>query len=277
MGKIIIAYGLPGSGKSYYGNKLEEDRKAFHIEMDGYIDRNGEYPSVRTTLMPSHFSYFKDIYIDSLITTNDTLEQVIYDAFLAARDNGIRCPSFEILEFEGTRQTCMENAKRRNDGRDVSVTIENIPLEQVDKKRIEAYVKGLGKDNIVVFMKRKVFDNSVWDIYFQPELDSYNGDGERYIYSESWSQGGSWGDCWGNEGTIHAEEPPKVFKEFDELLEKICPDITFLQYKSISAECMDTEEWDEADYYGGVEYRARYRVDLKKLHDELTRRGIIEK
>lgn len=277
MGKIIIAYGLPGSGKSFHGRKLEEHGKTFHIEMDEHIDRDGKYRSIRDTLTHSHFSYFKDIYIDSLITTNGALEGVINDSFLTARDNGIKCPTFEIIEFEGSRQTCMENTKRRNDGRDVSVTIKNIPFEEVDRKRIKDYVKSLDKDNIVVFTKRKVFDGSVWDVYFQPELDSYHGDGERYIYSESWSQGGSWGDCWGNGGTIHAEEPPKEFREFDGLLEKICPDITFLQYKNIAAECMDTEEWSEDDYYGGTEYRARYRVDLKKLHEELTRRGIIEK
>jgi hypothetical protein len=57
--------------------------------------------------------------------------------------------------------------------------------------------------------------------------------------------------------------------ELDTLLEKVAPNISFLQYKKITNECISTKDFSEGDYYGGCVYYSQYVLDVKSLFDIL--------
>ena len=89
------------------------------------------------------------------------------------------------------------------------------------------------------------------------------------LRSESWSNGGTWCDCWGNTSHIHAESPQE-FSTLDDLLYRICPNLTFLQYKHIKKNCVKLINYTDRDYYGGSEAKSYWECDLHKLYEELT-------
>lgn len=281
--KVVIAYGLPGSGKTYYGRQLEETHEGIHLELDRPSESGGP-ARISEALTPEIFStaVFRGcLYVDSLVTTNRSLLAAVRETWEALLGNGFsenETLIFEILAFQGTRGQCIRNVGRRNDGRNVDVSAGGMPYEAIDARRLENAVQKLGRGKSCRITERKVWADDTWDNHFQPLLDrsGRHTDGKSLIYSEDWSLGGTWGDCWGNSGKIDADDEPKDFKEFDSLLEDVCPGITFLQYKSIFENCVDKEQWDVSDYYGGYERRCRFRADISRLYTELKKRGIIE-
>jgi len=95
------------------------------------------------------------------------------------------------------------------------------------------------------------------------------------VKGESWCLGGSWADCWGGGGSVSGEAQPDGFRELDELLEKVCPNITFLQYKGIYNEIVLTDEYGDSDYYGGsTSYAYKYFM-VENLYNALKKRELI--
>jgi hypothetical protein len=96
--------------------------------------------------------------------------------------------------------------------------------------------------------------------------------------SDTWCLGGTTGSCWGPEKhTVSASTPPTSFKEFDDVLERVCPNITFLQYKRIYNHSVLSDTEHHSDYYGGsVEY-GFYVCDLPKLYEMLVEMKLIKK
>jgi len=99
---------------------------------------------------------------------------------------------------------------------------------------------------------------------------------ESYIKSSRWSMGGSWGSYTGSTGTIEPDPQPQNFTEFDELIEKIAPDISFMKYKKIYATCVNVQSTSESDYYGGREYFGYYECDLYRLYEILDEMGALK-
>ena len=267
--KIIITYGLPGCGKTFYTNtKKYSGDKVLHL--DNYIV-DGKYPRLKDVL-ESSYMIANNVYIDALITTNSKLKDIIKDVieYYKKQRYGF---SIKVVYWNGDRDACRKNVERRNDGRDVSVTLDHILFEDVNEKEILSFLKSLDTSCKIEFEKRTVFKDNNWNNNFLPLID--NGDG-KYLYSESWSRGGTLCSWDGYEQTIEPDEQPESFEELDELLEKICPTITFLQYKKIFSECVDIDEFWVSDYYGGTEYKSRYRLDVKKLYDMLREKDLIE-
>lgn len=97
---------------------------------------------------------------------------------------------------------------------------------------------------------------------------------ERYLKSSTWSLGGM-GHGWdGSSYTISAEEPCE-FTELDDMLEEICPTITYLHYKKMFSKCVTMDTQSSSDYYSSTE-EAFYKCDIKELYDILTEFGYIE-
>lgn len=272
---ITILYGLPGSGKTFYTKRLNDPWYFTIVHMDDYIV-DGKYKSITEVLSGLKGSIKKYLVIDSLITTQKKLEEIIKETHDFFENNGDSRHDLSIVYWNENRDACRENIKRRADGRNVSVTIDNIPFEEVNEDRIRKFVYDMDRNVQLSFKHRNVFTNRNWDLYFQPLIDNSWGKEDKYYYSDSWSCGGSWCDCWGNHGTIHPDEQPTVFDKFDELMEQICPNITYIQYKNIFKECVEIDEYRENDYYGGTAYRARYKLDPKKCYDMLRERNLIE-
>lgn len=76
-----------------------------------------------------------------------------------------------------------------------------------------------------------------------------------------WVTGGiTGGSCWGNDKmysrSAHSEPS---FDQLDNILEKICPNITFLQYKKICQDIIEEIDYEQNEYYGNsTNYRIKY-------------------
>ena len=267
---IHFTYGLPASGKTTFANDSRN-----HGGRTTVIDFDAICNKYKTQTIPSakKSAIFKNlrnqitafgstdcIIIDGLFTTNAQVKEVIdylnielgdsYDLF------------YGIYWWPEDRENCLKNDIGRR-GESSVTSINNLPFEKPN-----ASVLGIPEKRIT---KQRVFarsDAQVWAIKLQL--------GEQMILkSKSWCNGGTWGSWDGSEGTVDAE-PPIEFSEFDELLGKICPDISFLNYKNIKNKCVTLKTVDDNDYYGGSTSRSYHECDLNKLYDELKSRDLIK-
>jgi hypothetical protein len=92
---------------------------------------------------------------------------------------------------------------------------------------------------------------------------------KNVMVSETWCIGGTWCSWDGMEYQCEPEQAPLSFRELDELLEKICPNITLLQYKRIMNDCVEIQNDSECDYYGGRRWLSLYVCDLDALYNLL--------
>ena len=271
---ITILYGLPGSGKTFYSKGLENILTSV-VHMDDYIV-DGKYKPISDVLSGLNGDIKRNLVIDSLITTQDKLEEIIKETHDIFEKCGEPRYNLTIVYWNEDRDACRENIARRADGRNVSVTINNIPFEEVDENSVRSFVYKMDRKVKLTFKHRYVFSNGNWDSHFQPLIDKSWDTEDKYFYSEDWSCGGDWGDCWGRHGEIEPDEKPE-FTDFYKLLEDVCPNISFIQYKIIFSECVEIEEFEENDYYGGTEYKSRYKLDVRKCYEMLRERNLIEK
>lgn len=303
--ELHLLLGLPASGKSYWArqnfntNTVCNHTGDFIVDLDKYVhdaDGNLTTPIIHEALNNSDMkAYVGELFgtrkvvktcIDGLITDINSLTKVI-DATIEYINN--RCYGrydikLHIHQWDEDRDACIHNDQMRMESgeRDSSSLIsirfnkyEYIKKEQLEKYRKLPYISGIKFERHVV---KKI---NMYDSMFEP-LIGYDkrehcdpkAKKTKYMYSESWSAGGSWGDCWGNEGTI-SPDTPLEFRELDQLLEKICPNITFLQYKKIQSECVTNDEYSSYDYYGGHEYRHRWKCDMPKMYEMLKEMKLI--
>lgn len=245
MKTIHLMVGLPGSGKTIWMNSNLD----FVIDCDDVRDAEELKSRICSNL---RWTTREVAGIDTLITTNSQLHKIV-EIVRSCRPQ----VNFIIHFWKENRELCLKNDSGR---REVSAytTIRNAPLEYPELP-----------DNIpYTVVEHEVFGKSSYDKVF------VNVGSKGVLQSQRWSTGGSWADCWGNEGSIEGE-PPKEFEELDNLLGKICPSITFLQYKKIRATCVETETCSSPDYYGGCEHFAYWVCDLKKLHNMLVEMGLL--
>jgi len=95
------------------------------------------------------------------------------------------------------------------------------------------------------------------------------------LKSERWSKGGTWVNYLGDSGTIGEDEQPE-FKELDEILTKLCPNLSFLKYKYIMANFVEIKGESESDYYGGTEYFAHYEGKINEILNYLKQNKLLE-
>ena len=60
------------------------------------------------------------------------------------------------------------------------------------------------------------------------------------------------------------------------MLSELCPDISFLKYKKLFAECVEICEQPERDYYGGCVTYAYYQCNVERLIELLLEMEIIK-
>lgn len=95
------------------------------------------------------------------------------------------------------------------------------------------------------------------------------------LVSETWSGGGTVGSCWDNRLSTIAPDAPKEFVEFDEMLSKICPNISYLQYKTLYNTCHEIITYNDRDYYGGCETILYHKCDLQKLWGKMKEMELV--
>jgi len=305
--ELHLLLGLPASGKSYWArnnfnaNTMFNHTGDFIVDLDKYLHyENGKLttPVIYSALNDSDMKYYVGgelqntrevvkVCIDGLITTIGDLTKVIDDTLNYIQNRYEGCDyqvRLCIHQWNEDRETCLHNdMMRMNSGeRNVSseTTIRNRPYEYIHKEQLKKYREN---NHIVAikFERHTIKKLDSYDTMFAPligydrrEYCDDKAKKTKYMYSESWSGGGTWGDCWGNEGTISPDSPSE-FKEFDDFLLKICPEMPFLQYKKIVNECLETEEYTSYDYYGGCEYRHRWKCDMEKLYAMMKEMNLI--
>lgn len=312
--EIHILMGLPGSGKSYWVKNVfaKEPRDVFYdmchsITLDSYVTSpvlKESMWSLEEVLEKAYDesdigcrnqSYHKDygvkthhIVIDGLILSRTVLERVMEftKKYIKEQVGGMNDIVFIIHHWEEDRNQCVLNDKLRvkYGERDKSseVTIMNATFHNMNDEIFESirnHIEGYG--DTCKLVRHQVYGASEYDIAFGSYNNSQYADYEirktDCMYSAEWSLGGSWGNCWDDDLTYVDGDIQPEFKEFDDMLQKICPDIKFLQYKKLYSECVDVVQRSENDYYGGCMNYACYRCDLRKLYGMMVEMNLIEK
>ena len=276
--EVHILMGLPGSGKSYFANhwNYENSRDIFTeyfyiIDLDEYMCKGDtledtliftfDQKEVLGRVWSNYEPTKRIIFVDGLILTFDNLNKVIETCLKYFNvDKTNDSVVFNIHHWNEDRETCLINDSIRtkfgNREESSSITIKNAPYDN-----IEHYHRLDTKD---INVKYNVIKHNVFKLDdFQYILNEYANE-EANMVSETWSNGGTSCDCWGGTYNITPDNPLE-FVEFDDILSKICPNISFLQYKQLYNKCTEIVTYSDRDYYGGCETYSYHKCDLKKL------------
>lgn len=266
--RIHILMGLPGSGKTFFANNIKKS-------VD-YYDLDKNHGHITTVYLRDLLdgSYMKEIIFDGLVLTAQSLKTIIDICLDWGEKKGVSI-EFEVHYWKENREACLKNDELRvNDyfsrGKDSKITIKNAEFDSLET--ITDLLKSY--PNIIKIDQKEVYIPDDLDLIL-PKYSPCQINGEWVIKSKEWSNGGSWCDCWGNSGTVKSESP-KDFTEFDDLLEEICPEITFLQYKKILQKCVTIITYDERDYYGGSISNSYHKCVIEDLKKTLKEMGLLK-
>ena len=271
---INIFIGLPGSGKSTFGNKMANSRHDMLIRFDDYIKdgKMATYDEIwKDTFRYQTFYSPYSVILDGLFLTNSSRKSVIQSLIDYVEHKKINNGYYYRIIYHfwnEDRDTCLHNDKGRR-SIDSSITIKNAPYEPVDVDYIEKDIKDYIYDHRI--KNHTVVRSTVYDKFFQ----SYGIKSELDIMkSEEWSLGGTTTNWHENIIELMKEDTPD-FVEFDELIERVCPNISFIQYKNVYRKCVTRKTRTDYDYYGSSEERAWFECNLKDLYKILLEKGLI--
>jgi hypothetical protein len=255
MKTLEITIGLPGSGKTTWSQKqrkVDFTYKVFTLDNMDKITRKSIFNNIKESN--------RSVIVDSLITTQKTLIDFLTKIFCESNHDYDKI----ILHiWNEDRESCLWNDRGRRKI-DSAISINNMPLDDFDLVKIK---EKIDIDIDIDIKKHIVMKKEKWEV-FADEMGLYVDDSGKMRSSE-WSLGGSWANCWGDSGSVSGEAQPASFKEFDSLLEKVCPDISFLKYKNLMNTCVTTDEYNEGDYYGGNVTYGYFELDVIQLYKEL--------
>ncbi len=264
---VEILMGLPGSGKTHHAKSHENRRTGVYaVILDELSDiRNyGRKHSMEELIslgVCDVYSNAKTIILDGPFFTNEHLRIALHSV---AQEYGKVYVT--IHHWEENRDYCLKNDGGRREVKS-TYTIENAEYETPDVKWLHEQLAGndVHIENVVI---HEIELKPEWLRFWKPH--QWHEDGK--LYSDSWCTGGCWNDCWGGSSPASPEDP-YPFTELTELLEKVAPNLTFLQYKRIEQECVSTETHYERDYYGGGVSRCQWVCNLEKLYEILHNYG----
>lgn len=92
----------------------------------------------------------------------------------------------------------------------------------------------------------------------------------------TWTAGGmTGGGHWGGKPDRAVDpDEPRELTSLDQLLFEVCPDLSFLRYRALTSDLIETGSEDTcSDYYGNSHIEAYKRVPLYKLYDAFRDNG----
>lgn len=264
---VEILMGLPGSGKTHYAKEHENTRAGVYaVILDELSDIRmyGCKRSMEELIQIGVSNVYRNantIILDGPFFTNEHLRIALHSI---AQEYGK--VNATIHHWEENRDYCLKNDGGR---REVKST-HTIETAEYELPNVEWLHEQLADNSVHIakIVMHEIELKPEWLRFWRPV--QYHDDGK--LYSSSWCTGGCWNDCWGGSTPAAAEEPYN-FSELTDLLEKVAPNLTFLQYKRIEAECVSTHTSYERDYYGGAVSRCQWVCDLERLYKVLHSYG----
>jgi predicted kinase len=271
--ELNILMGLPGSGKTTFAKELgrklgSQQCVVLHLDdlrSNCFQKKTPLRSLIGDELYRRHKKTMKAVVIDGPIFTNEDLFQTII-----ATAPSFHKVSVKVYHWNEDRDTCLKNDGGRRETPSAN-TILHATYEYVDVDGLNS--KLLDWDaQIIKVINKTVFLKDDWYRYFKQDVYIAS---DNMLRSSRWCTGGAYGSCWHNGLTQISPDKPLPFTELDELLEKVCPSITFLHYKKVLDKCVSTEETHENDYYGGGTNYMNWVCDLPQLYTLLHDLGYV--
>lgn len=298
--KIIMLIGLPGSGKTTYANeyiKIHGHNTVRVIDFDKFIRNKKSYDNDISTFMwcsindgnfvrEVQWNPNQTIICDGLFDTQHIRGEVITklieyinSIFVQYKVKTSIRYTVEFVVWENNIEACIANDARRikmyGKDRSAKLSIEHIQMETpvCNKSLISSDTIDLSTIYFNDIVKKEVFTVSG----IKAEIYDYASYNEiNILKSCDWVTDGAIGNYMLDSLTPIEGSSPLAFVEFDNLLENLCPSITFLQYRRVRAKCVTIKENREHDYYGGYVDRSHWECDLEKLYNALLEENVIE-
>ncbi len=262
---LILITGLPGSGKTTLAEELNQQyRRSCVIHLD-----DGHTPeTLKEESSPT-------LIIEGLLSGS---------AFYKALDAFPKLYQAQIIRFADNIEACLHNDRLRARPLKASASIRNMKITVPTIEELEARYPGL---DVSIELREVTMGNEIQNWALNTlGLSKYciheekPGDWRKstgiYFYGDSWSLGGTYGNCWNDTmGSVDADPPKTSFDELDLLLEQVAPQLSLFHYKALYRTCVETVTYGESDYYGGYVSYARFVCDLTSLHKFLTEYGYI--
>lgn len=265
--EIIFLVGLPGSGKTTYAKRVNELFGYSVYTLDNY--RTDNSPINQTELLKralsdvqksasSELNLSSTIVIDGLFTTN----RVIYEAIDVIKD---ALSDYDILiefhHWNEDREVCKLNDINR---RPVTsqLTISCMPF---DNTIYTKHMKTKYEDSHISF--KPIIEHEVEPHIYINDVDVIGTVDDDYITADNKTiVSDTWSVC---------SESPISFKVLDTLLDKVCPNLSYKDYKYIKDTCISTNIWTESDYYS--EYTlSQWTCDIIELFKTLEELGYLK-
>ena len=239
---IEILVGLPGSGKTYYAQHIVNGNPNIYFAHVDFDEFHPVHPGIASLLKRHNnnygnvFYYFSEsrVIFDGLFTTHTAQERIVdewIELFNSEDENKTCKTNIKFIYFKEDREACLVNDSSRGKERSAHITIKQMPLE---KPEIEKFKEKYNDERFTFEIEEKeIHKMNKYESVLKPHVNKYWSDklGYDVMVSDQWRTGGTLCSYDGWETEVEPQRQPQTFTEFDDLLEKLCPNISFLTYK----------------------------------------------
>jgi hypothetical protein len=267
MRKLLITIGLPASGKTTWAKhycKENNVRPYCSSKPSAIALINLDNQDAKETIRQYTKYGYNELILDGLFLTNTDIIK-LFDIVKTLS----KVKTIELHYWKPDISACLWNDRYRR-STNSQVTINHAQIEPPDIELLKEHIK----DAEIKVVEHEVVRKSKIKM-FADKYKLYIDDCNMGLRSDSWCLGGNYRDCWGGDYLIGSSPLPASYQEFDALLEQICPNITFMQYKKIYNSCVETDTYTENDYYGGSTSHGYFRCNVETLYNKLVELNLI--
>jgi hypothetical protein len=249
---LVIPIGLPGCGKTFYGNK---HYKNYGLVLDAdKLFKNGKGLDDIIEEVNKNFEEYQTIYLDGLFTTKKTIDKLL-DIKLPGKDIGKIIVAWTAHKKD--RDNCIINDNIRGRKESAYNTIVHSP---------SPYIPMNNDTRISKITVNEVKNYDFLDGLVE-EADIYSTNSQEYTLP-----GSTYGIYWHEDGPldlsadiddydlVNEDSFSEILKLFDLSVSDLS-ETTLTKCRSI----VEYHENSEGDYYGGRRYYCYYEYDAKDM------------